>query len=229
MRFSEFVKNATDMCGVTDTYSSSSNGEIAGYAFSVLQDILRTLNTDDQFPTDVFDVQANPGQDSWWGDISDDKIDTNHINLGFKPAAPPLKVIFNANQFYQVPIEELYTIPAQRWLYGATTDWIDDKEVWKIRLMLPAGLTTFVWKRSLTIPEYITDQVKLPQNVIAYAKLLLASRLGIHYGIEEASSLAKAAREEYGRLTKHQSYVAPLQLMETGTAYNLYSVYDGGY
>jgi hypothetical protein len=228
IRYSEFIKNAVDMTGIGDTYSTSLPGEIGAYAFSVLRDLLRSLNTDSKFPTDIEEFKANPPQDSFWGNFKD-QADESHINLGFTPVSTPLRVQFNANEFYQVPIEQLYGVPAQRWLYGCTTSWEDDTECVKIRMMLPVGETSFLWKVPLAVPEYITDVVKLPQNVISYLKLLLATRLGIHYGIEQAQTLAKAERDEYARLTEHNSTIPGLQLMETGRSSNLYSVYDGGY
>ena len=220
MFYAEFVKQATDLAGITDISSPAIDATTADKAFSLLQTSLLALNTDDRLTFAVDDISLELTKPKLVflrrkEDGEDEKPlapDEQGHHTDYPVEIPPAYVISDFGKMRLAAYENFICdyrgdagVYAFRLEYGRAT------LHFRIGASLKIGL-----KRPLDIPGTITDEVRLTGSALNLLKYKLATELMALYGMEPKPIIDQKYAEYMQRHMKIKTEILPPPVLNAG-------------
>jgi len=229
MFYAEFVKQATDLAGVTDINSSAIDATAADKAFSLLQTSLLALNTDDRLTFALDDISVDLAKPKLVFMRKKNRKKNSRKNRDEeKPLAPDEQGHYTD---YPVEIPPAYVISDSRKcrmrhvaFENFISDYIGDTGVYAFRLeygratlhFRTGGTLRIGLKRPLDIPGTITDEVKLTGSALNLLKYKLATELMALYGMEPKPIVEHKYNEYMQRHMKIKTEILPPPVLNAG-------------
>jgi len=244
MFYAEFVKQATDLAGITDISSPAIDPTMAGKAFSLLQTSLLALNTDDRLTFAVDDISlelSKPRLVFLRRKEGEEKSETKIDSAGIPLPDYDITIFGNGNSVsisdeeqgyymdYAVEIPPAYVISALGKMRmvafeNYVSDYVGDSSVYAFRLEYGRAILHFRiggtlrigLKRPLDMPASITDEVKLTGSALNLLKYRLATELMALYGMEPNPMIDQKHSEYMQRHMKNKTEILPPPVLNAG-------------
>jgi hypothetical protein len=213
MFYSEFIKQATDLGGITDLGTPAMDATGAAKAFSLLQTSLLALNTDDRLTFAVDDVSVTLSKPKLVLSPNVDielAADEQLFHTEYPIEIPPSYIINGISKMRAVPYEDYechYTSDITAYAFRL----FHNKAVLHLRV---AGTLKMGLKRPLDIPASITDEVKLTGSALNLLKYKLATELMALYGKEPRPLIDQKLAEYMQRHMKQKTEILPPPVLE---------------
>jgi len=216
MFYAEFIKQATDLAGVTDISSPAMDATVADKAFSLMQTSLLALNTDDRLTFAVDDISLPLSKPKLVflqeGSAYDPEPDEQAFHAGYAVEIPPAYVISDSVRMRPAAFEDFLCeyrldsgVYAFRLEYGRAT------LHFRLRGSLRVGL-----KRPLDMPGSITDEARLTGSALNLLKYKLATELMALYGMEPKPLIDQKYNECLHRHMKIKTEILPPPVLSAG-------------
>jgi hypothetical protein len=238
MFYTELVRQATDIAGVTDVYSDGADPTASGKAFGVLRTSLLALNSDDRLTFAVDDLSLRldrpklvllPGKepDAESGEEEQAEIahDEQPLYIGYPVEIPPSYVL--AFKRVKMRMLQYENFIADIW----------DLYSYAVRIEHGRATLHFRWqgdiqmgiRKPLGIPESITDEVRMTGSALNLVKYKLATELCALHGLDVPPAAEQKYAEYMQRHSKIKTDILAPPALSRGLGGMRADIYDGGF